>query len=148
MNLMASQTPVPRIVLIKRVIRLTLGALFLWAGSAKLVHPAGFFVDLLGYGIPFPEFLLRMVAVAMPWLEVLCGLSLLLNWWGETVRPVVSALCLIFVLMLGQAVIRGLSLNCGCFGDVGPMWLKRPDVALVRAMLLLLASAWIMVDPE
>jgi uncharacterized membrane protein YphA (DoxX/SURF4 family) len=120
--------------------RLLLAAIFLFAGGMKLLHPAAFFADLLAYHVPFPEMLLRFVAVGLPWLEVLTGAGLLLNFWPETIRPVVSVLCLIFVAMLGQAVARGLDLNCGCFGADVHGWWERPDVALVRAVGLFTAS--------
>ena len=133
---------------LRNVCRYGLGAVFLVAGGMKLAHPAAFFSDLLGFGVPFPEMFLRVVAVNLPWLEVLVGLGLLLNFWPETVRPVVSVLCLVFVLMLGQAVLRGLDLNCGCFGAVGAGWFERPDVALIRAGLLLAASLYVAVVPS
>jgi putative oxidoreductase len=128
--------------------RFVLGAIFLLAGAMKLAHPAAFFSDLLGFGVPFPEMFLRVVAVGLPWLEVLTGLGLLLDFWPETIRPLVSVLCLIFVVMLGQAVLRGLDLNCGCFGAAGAGWFERPDVALVRAALLFAASLYIAVAPS
>ena len=133
---------------LRNVCRYGLGAVFLVAGGMKLAHPVAFFSDLLGFGVPFPEMFLRVVAVNLPWLEVLVGLGLLLNFWPETVRPVVSVLCLVFVLMLGQAVLRGLDLNCGCFGAAGAGWFERPDVALVRAGLLLAASLYVAVVPS
>ena len=124
--------------------RLLLGVVFVCAGAMKIVHPAAFFSDLLGYGVPFPDLLLRLVALVLPWLEVLAGAGLLFNLWLETLRPVVALLCLVFVLMLGQAVARGLDLSCGCFGTGGFGWFERPDVALVRACLLFGASVYIM----
>jgi putative oxidoreductase len=127
----------------KNACRFVLGAVFLLAGAMKLAHPADFFADLLSYRVPFPEMFLRIGAVFLPWLEVLTGIGLLLNVWAETVRPVVSGLCLIFVVMLGQAVLRGLDLNCGCFGAVGRGWFERPDVALLRAGLLFAASLYV-----
>ena len=117
--------------------RLVLGAVFLVAGGMKLAHPGEFFSDLLGFGVPFPEIFLRLVAVFLPWLELLAGLGLLVDFWPETIRPVVAALCLVFVVMLGQAVARGLELNCGCFGAGGRGWFERPAVALARAAVLL-----------
>jgi hypothetical protein len=131
----------------KHACRFILGAVFLVAGGMKIAHPAAFFSDLLGFGVPFPEMFLRIVAVTLPWIEVLVGAGLLLNVWPETVRPVGSGLCLIFVLMLGQAVIRGIDLNCGCFGSGGRGWLERPDVALVRAGLLFAASLYVTAVP-
>ena len=128
--------------------RFVLGAVFVLAGGMKVAHPAAFFSDLLGFGVPFPEMFLRFVAAGLPWLEVLAGLGLLLNFWPETVRPVVSGLCLIFVLMLGQAVARGLDLNCGCFGPDARGWFERPDVALARAVILSAASLYLAAVPS
>jgi hypothetical protein len=46
------------------------------------------------------------------------------------------------VLLLGQAVLRGLELDCGCFGAGAPAWLEQAPVALARAGLLLAATLW------
>src|SRR6185436_200717 len=102
--------------------RLVLGAIFLVAGGMKIVHPADFFSDLLGFRTPIPEMPLRVVAVFLPWLEVLTGVGLILDFWPETVRPLVATLYLVFVVMLSQAVLRGLDLNCGCFGAGANGW--------------------------
>lgn len=131
----------------QNICRFVLAAVFLMAGGMKLVHPGAFFSDLLSFHVSFPEMFLRVVAVCLPWLEVLAGIGLILNVWAETIRPVVAALCLIFVLMLAQAVLRGLDLNCGCFGAVGRGWFERPDVALVRAVLLFAASLYLAAVP-
>jgi hypothetical protein len=123
--------------------RFLLGGVFAIAGGLKLAHPAAFFADLLGFGVPWPEMFLRIVAVGLPWIEVLTGVGLLLNIWPETIRPVVALTCLSFVVMLGQAVVRGLDLNCGCFGAGASGWFERPDVALVRAGILFAASLYL-----
>jgi hypothetical protein len=47
--------------------------------------------------------------------------------------------------MLGQAVLRGLDLQCGCFGGLTAHWLEQPPVAFVRACLLLAASVWLVI---
>jgi putative oxidoreductase len=132
----------------ENICRFVLGAVFLLAGVMKIAHLGDFFSDLLSFRVPFPEMFLRIVAVDLPWLEVLAGFGLILNVWPETIRPVVSVLCLVFVLMLGQAVLRGLDLNCGCFGSVGSGWFERPDVALVRASLLFAASLYLAAVPS
>jgi putative oxidoreductase len=128
------------------MVRCTLGVVFLASGVIKIVLPTAFYSGLLTYEVPFPDIFLRTVAVALPWLEVLCGALLLLDSWAETVRPLVAFLCLTFVTMIGQAVTRGLDLDCGCFGGVGPGWFSRPDVALVRALVLLAAGLFLMVS--
>jgi putative oxidoreductase len=125
-------------------LRLLLGALFLWSGLAKLAHPAAFFSALLDYELPLPDALLRLVAIALPWLEALCGLALALNRWPETVRPLVAALCALFALALGQALLRGLKIDCGCFGPSVDGWWDRPAFALLRTAGLLAASLWLL----
>jgi hypothetical protein len=135
---------------LRLVCRWLLGAVFLVAGGLKIAHPAGFFSDLLSFHVPLPELSLRLVAIALPWLEVLTGLGLLANYWTETVRPLVALLCASFVLMLAQAVVRGLDLNCGCFGAGAHGWFERPGVALVRASGLLAAALFVAAgdDPD
>lgn len=123
--------------------RWVLGLVFLVGGGTKVAHPTAFFADLLGYRVALPEMALRLVALWLPWLEVVAGVGLLLNFWSETVRPLIALLCLVFVVMLGQAVFRGLDLNCGCFGTAGQGWFERPDVAFVRAALLLAAALFV-----
>ena len=129
----------------KLLVRVVLGLVFLWAGAEKIAHTADFFSSLLDYDVPFPETFLRLVAVALPWLEVFCGTGLLVNAWGETVRPVVAARCLVFIAMLGQALLRGIDIsNCGCFGPVANTWIDRPAVAFLRAVLLFAGGALVL----
>ena len=45
-----------------------------------------------------------------------------------------------FLIASSQTVIRSLDLNCGWFGNLGPKWACRQDVAQGRAMLSLIVS--------
>lgn len=128
----------------RAVVRWVLGAVFLIAGAMKITHPVDFHSDLLAYEVPLPDYFLRLVAIALPWLEAICGAALLVDFWPETARLLIAAMCFVFVLMLGQAVIRGLDLRCGCFGTGGNGWLDLPVVALGRVILLLAASVWLL----
>jgi hypothetical protein len=49
---------------------------------------------------------------------------------------------------LGEAVARGLDLDCGCFGKVGAGWFERPMVALVRAVILLVIATALALSPR
>ena len=133
---------------LRTVLRLILGLTFLIAGEMKIFDPLGFFSGLLSYRVPFPEAVLRVTAAGLPWLEVFIGLGLIFNIWAETIRPVTCLLSLIFVLMLSQALTRGLDLNCSCFGAGGGGWFERLDVALARAILLFAASLYITAAPS
>lgn len=100
---------------LRRALRLFLGALLLWAAITKLSNPTEFLGTIYGYQLPLPHGFLKVVAVFLPWMELLCGLLLLGNVWPETTLICTSALFLIFLLITGQAWLRGLQISCGCF---------------------------------
>lgn len=130
------------------LLRLALGIVFVWAGMAKLIAPDRFFLALLGYDLPLPEALLRLTAVTLPWLECLCGGALLLNLWPDTVRPLTTGLCAVFVVLLTQAFLRGLRVDCGCFGGDHGSWYNAPLFAWTRAVVLLAAALGLLaIDP-
>ncbi|GAB1489507.1 hypothetical protein MASR2M8_19600 [Opitutaceae bacterium] len=127
-----------------RLARWLVGGSLLWAGLTKAAAPSVFFGALLGYALPLPEFILRLVAISLPWLEVILGSGLLINVWSETLRPLAVVLCAVFALTLTQACLRGLEVACGCFGsssgDNG--WFDRPCIAVFRTLALLGAAIY------
>ena len=125
------------------IVRLVLAGLFLWAGIAKLADPTRFFGALLGYELPVPESWLRFVAVTLPWLECLCGGCLLLHVWPETIRPLTTLLCLVFLVLLSQALLRGLDVDCGCFGGKHIAWYNQPLPAWLRALAVSIGSLYL-----
>lgn len=132
----------------KTLARVGLGALFLWAAASKIAHPGLFFNTLLEYDLPLPEEFFRFVALSVPWLEAICAIALIFDAWKETVRPLVCVLCATFVVVLAQAVARGLDISCGCFGSSKGAWIDRPAVALVRAVFLFVISVWLVLPPS
>ena len=96
-------------------VRWLLGLLMLWAAVSKLANPTEFLASLYAYQLPLPRLFLQVVAVILPWLELLCGLLLLANVWTESALTAVAGLLAVFVLATGQAWARGLDISCGCF---------------------------------
>jgi len=106
--------------------RLLLGAIFLLAGGAKLGTPAAFASALTAYRL-LPAALVPAVAFALPWLEVLIGVYLVL---GLFTRWAALAALGLFMLALSAALLRGLPLaGCGCFGALG--WERLPVLGLL-----------------
>ena len=99
------------------VLRLLLGAVFVWAGTVKILDSHDFLVSLYSYEIELPETFLRLVAVILPWIEVICGLVVILGIWQDAGLDLISLLLVIFILATGQAWVRGLEISCGCFGS-------------------------------
>ena len=98
------------------IARIAIGCLMLWAGLIKAVNPQDFLVAIYGYELPFPEPVFRLTATILPWFEVLCGLALIAGIWQQEFLGLLSLLGLTFILMTGQAWLRGLDISCGCFG--------------------------------
>ena len=98
--------------------RLAVGAVFVLAGATKLVNPGSFSATLLAYDV-LPVDLLRPVALALPWLELVVGLYLLAGLFTRVAAWGAVAMLAVFMVAITQALLRGLSLeDCGCFGDL------------------------------
>jgi putative oxidoreductase len=98
------------------VLRGLLALLLTWAALGKIANLQDFHANLAAYHLPLPEPLLRLAVAVVPWLELLCGILLLVT--GGLRRAALLwavLLCALFVLATGQAWARGLEISCGCF---------------------------------
>lgn len=102
-----------------------LGALFLLAASGKLEAPKKFLGTVMDFRI-LPDVLARLTAVVMPGVELGVGIVLafaVLNPPGtggwraavEAAEWLALLLTVAFTAVIVQALLRGLSMDCGCF---------------------------------
>ena len=96
--------------------RLLLGGIFIYASLDKISHPREFAAIVANYGI-LPDFLLSLLALVLPWLELIAGLCLVCGLWVRSAAFLLSLLLLAFILALGFNAARGVSLSCGCFSS-------------------------------
>ncbi|HUI69751.1 MAG TPA: MauE/DoxX family redox-associated membrane protein [Spirochaetia bacterium] len=123
-------------------LRLLGAAIWIVAGASKLPDLGGFAAQVDRYQL-LPYFLGSLVASILPFFEILLGLYLAA---GLFVRASALAGTILFVVFLAaqiQALIRGLTLDCGCFGalstsTVSP-WTILRDMALGIPTFLMLA---------
>ena len=97
------------------VARCILAVLLLWAAVSKLANPTEFLGSMYAYELPLPRELVQLAAVMLPWIELFCGTLLLLGVWSESVLVSVVGILALFILVTGQAWLRGLKISCGCF---------------------------------
>jgi uncharacterized membrane protein YphA (DoxX/SURF4 family) len=95
--------------------RLVLGLVFIGAALPKLADPPGFAKAIWAYEL-FPAWSLNPLALALPWLELLCGLALCLGLWLRAATLWIGALLLAFCLALTINLARHHPVDCGCFG--------------------------------
>ncbi|WP_309397628.1 MauE/DoxX family redox-associated membrane protein [Cerasicoccus maritimus] len=104
--------------LIAHILAVALGGFFIYAGVGKIAAPVDFFESILNYQLVGAE-LAWLVAMFLPWLEVLAGAALIwpklrcggLLWIG--------GMLLVFIVALITALVRGLDIECGCTGTGG-----------------------------
>lgn len=96
-------------------LRWLLGGLFLFAGILKARDPARFAVEISNYQL-LPWEACVAVALYIPWVEILAGFGLIVNWNRAGALRLLLLLMLIFLQALFTAWLRGLNIECGCFG--------------------------------
>jgi uncharacterized membrane protein YphA (DoxX/SURF4 family) len=95
-----------------RLIRLGLGAIFVWAGLAKLFDLEAFAHVISAYEL-VPESLLVPVAIGLPVLEMIAGLGLIFDVQGSL--SITFGLLVMFAFVLWYGILKDLDIDCGCF---------------------------------
>src|SRR4030088_2513541 len=95
-------------------VQLALGVIFVAAALPKIVDPPSFAHMIYNYRI-LPGTLVNLAALTMPWIELLCGLALILGLWTGTARTITGALPLTFTIAIGLNRARRNAIDCGCF---------------------------------
>lgn len=121
---------------LNRLLRILLGALFIYASLDKLFHPLDFARVVAGYKM-IPEPLLAVVAAVLPFLELITGILLMAGIWTQPALAWIGILLLVFMGGIAQAMARGLNIDCGCFStasnekDLGLKTLLRDGMLLL-----------------
>jgi hypothetical protein len=84
--------------------------------------------------------LINLLAMGLPPFEIACGLLLIGPWTRRVGSLAVAIVLVVFMIALSSALLRGLTLDCGCFGVGAPsrprMWLELAfDAALLSGAL-------------
>ncbi len=98
--------------------RLALAAVWLSSGLIKAADPRAAQVAVRAYQI-FPSSVSDLIGATLPYLEIGLGLLLLLGVATRWVAAMSAAVLVLFVAGVASAALRGLSIDCGCFGGGG-----------------------------
>lgn len=104
--------------ILRRILTLIVGGVFIYAGIIKAADPVRFAVDVDNYHL-LPWAVAVSLAFYFPWLEIACGLALLCGFLYRGGLLILTALITIFIIASIIAKARGLDITCGCFGHAG-----------------------------
>ena len=99
------------------VARIILGFVFILAAVSKTADPDGFAQAIANYKL-LPDFLINIAAIILPWIELSAGLLLLFGISVKENSAILSGLLIIFIAAIFISLLRGLDIECGCFGTV------------------------------
>jgi uncharacterized membrane protein YphA (DoxX/SURF4 family) len=125
-------------------LRIIIGAVFLYAAYTKLRDPWTLFaISIDAYGV-LPEWGVLFVARTLPWFELALGLALIAGIWLRYASIAGAALLGSFFVLMLTGYLRGLQIDCGCFGPgeaLGPKTLLRDGSLVAIAVALALLAA-------
>jgi len=98
------------------VIRVALGAIFVYAAYTKLAEPWQLFAAGIASYEVLPMWAAEALARSLPWFELLIGVLLIVGRWLRVSTLAMSGLLLVFFGLMVRAHIKGMTIDCGCFG--------------------------------
>jgi uncharacterized membrane protein YphA (DoxX/SURF4 family) len=130
--------------------------MFVYASLDKIADPAGFARIVYQWQTagPIPS---NLVAVILPWIELLAGLLLIAGVWKREAAAVVAVLLVVFIVAAVGVLVRGIDVdNCGCTSVAAastapawpPDWMRGVGWFLITRNLVLLAGALVLVFVE
>jgi uncharacterized membrane protein YphA (DoxX/SURF4 family) len=125
------------------VARLVTGGVWLVAGALKITEPDASIAAVRAYEL-LPSGLAKAVGLALPGIEVVVGLALVLGVFTRFAAVVSAVLFTAFIVGIASVWARGMEIDCGCFGGGGAKegatsdypWEIARDVLLLAASLL------------
>ena len=122
--------------------RLVLGGVFIYASLDKIANPAEFAKAIGNYHV-LPFGLENLLALFLPWLELLTGILLIVGIMVDGATILIISMNIVFIFAISQALARGISIECGCFSvsteggsNIGFQTILRDFVYLIMAFII------------
>jgi len=126
------------------LLRLIVGGIFIWAAISKIADPLTFAQDVKNYRL-VGQTLSFLTAIILPWTELIAGLCLIIGVYPRSSALLISGLLIFFILLVAITIIRGIDVECGCFGTFSrkaDLWLILEDFLWLSISLILLFSPY------
>jgi len=124
------------------LLRLIVGGVFIWAALTKIADPLSFAQDVRNYRL-VGQTISFITAIILPWIELAAGLCLIIGIFPRSSALLICGLLAFFILLVAVTIIRGIDVDCGCFGTFSrkaDLWLILEDSIWLAMSLILLFS--------
>jgi uncharacterized membrane protein YphA (DoxX/SURF4 family) len=121
----------------RRAAQIVAGLIFLAAALPKIADLSGFASSVHNFHLEavIPMAATNLLAMTIPWVELVAGLALLAGVRPRAGAIVYTVLLAVFTIGVAQAMARGLSFECGCFGKAGSATIGAKKLVENLAML-------------
>lgn len=100
-------------------LRAILSVVFIYAAVSKILRPDEFYADIRNYRM-VPDYIAYASAYFLPAFEIIVALSIFSKRFFKASILSIAFLLTVFIMALASAWLRGLDINCGCFGSGAP----------------------------
>jgi putative oxidoreductase len=114
-----------------------LAYVFIYACLHKIIAPGSFALDVATYDI-LPLDLINVMAIALPWIELVAGLMLIAGLRARAAGLMVAGMMAMFLVAIVIAMQQGLDMSCGCFASQAAQ-----EVDPISWRTVLRDSAWL-----
>jgi len=122
--------------------KILIGLVFILSSVTKVFEPAEFSKSIGSYKM-VPEIFLYPMAVVIPWLQLICGILMILDVYSKSTALILSGLLGVYTIAITQAWLRGFDMDCGCFDLMIGLPDKVGIFAIIRDLVMLGMTACI-----
>lgn len=126
------------------VFRLIVGFVFVMYAVDKIANPSQFAISISKYQI-LPTPVINLFALILPWIELLCGLMMILGVRLRASSLAISGMLVMFIFALLNVIARNIpDVSCGCSGTPEPVGFKK----IAEDTFYLIASLYVFFYPN
>ena len=122
-------------------LRFSLAGLFIFSAWDKVLNPEAFAIAVRGYDLVPVQFS-NLFALFVAWSEMIAAIMLLLGIFTRYAATAIFLLLLMFIVAITTTIVRGLTIDCGCFSNEGG---SQTHYTLIIRNLFLMTGALIVI---
>ena len=133
-------------------LRLLLGGMFVFAAWDKVANPQAFAIAVRAYKI-IPVEYSNVFALTLAWSELIAGAMILIGLFTRKAAGAIFLMLGMFCVAIGLVLVRGMVVDCGCFGSdgsaTGPLLIVRNLALMVAAVIVMrYHDGWLAIAPR